>query len=235
MAWIKVFFSWPVKKKIFGDLVFTSCAAGLDWPSKSAKKYTRQRVLNHDEIRDIWHAASSLGYPGGDFIKLLLLTGARRNEVARMTWSEISFDKREWNLPGARAKNKADFVVPLSDMAVDLLESIERRGPFVFAHTGGPISDFSRIKSRVVALLPAEIADWRFHDLRRSAATEWNRLRIDLEVRRTLLNHAKARLDGTYDRHDLLDEKRAALAAWARKLGEIVNETVAENVVPLRQ
>jgi integrase len=230
LSWIKRFFSFAIEE----DILDKSPVVGIKAPAPAAKK-PRQRVLNHDEIRALWLVCDELDPPAGNFVRLLLLTGVRRSEAANLPWAELDLDNREWKLPGARAKNKADFVIPLSDMAMDLLRSIERRGPYVFTLNGtGPIRDFSGIKNQLAARLPPGTPDWRFHDLRRTAGTEWNRLRIDLEVREAMLNHAKDILNKTYNVYDLFDEKRAGFAKWARKLGEIVNGIDAPNVVPLR-
>ena len=49
----------------------------------------RERTLNEDECRRVFRAAGVIGYPGGSFVQLLLLTGARRNEIRLLCWSEI--------------------------------------------------------------------------------------------------------------------------------------------------
>lgn len=84
-------------------------------------------------------------------VKLLLLTAQRRDEVARLEWSEIDFKSRIWTMP--REKTKADRVheVPLSDAAIEVLHSIPRvSDTVVFTSTGAtPVSGFSQAKRRL--------------------------------------------------------------------------------------
>ena len=74
----------------------------------------RERVLSDTEIAEIWNAAGSAASPYGTIIRLLILTGQRRGEVAGMAWDEISDDLATWTLPGERTKNGAAHTVPLS-------------------------------------------------------------------------------------------------------------------------
>ena len=75
-------------------------------------------MLNDDEIAALWSATDTLSQPFRDSIRLLILTGARLNEVAAMTWGEIDPAARLWRLPKERSKNRQAHVVPLSDMAI---------------------------------------------------------------------------------------------------------------------
>jgi integrase len=105
----------------------------------------RERVLADEELRRVWRASEAGGL-FGCFVRFLLLTGARRNEAARMTWPEL--DGGDWTLPAARNKTKADLVRPLSAAAIAALPP--RRGAFVFTTDGAtPISGFSKLKSHI--------------------------------------------------------------------------------------
>ena len=170
---------------------------GLTAPSTETP---RDRVLGDDEIRLAWQAFESIGWPFGPIAKLLLLTGARRDEVAGMKWSELDLAARVWTLPAARTKNKRDHQIPLSDAAVRIIEGLPRIGDardgFVFSTTGKtPVSGFSRAKAaldKTVLELAKERAEaqgedregvealghWTFHDLRRTIATNLQRLGV---------------------------------------------------------
>jgi integrase len=79
--------------------------------------------------------------------------------------------------------------------------------------------------------------DWTFHDLRRTVATNLQRLGVRLEVTEAVLNHvsgSRAGIVGVYQRHQYSVEKRAALDTWARCLDAIVNGVAAGNVVLIR-
>ena len=211
----------------------------------------RQRVLTDAEVALVWRATKGKiqrrkgieiesTYPAGPFVRLLLLTAARRNEVAQMVWGEVDFDNSLWVIPGHRAKNGAPHEVPLSRMAVDLLKSLPRfAGDFVFSTNGGrrPIKGFGKFKDtidqRVAELAPPGIAEWRFHDLRRSVRTNLSTLGVTPFIAELVIGHQQKGVHRVYDVHRYQAEKRDALERWASKLRSIV-EPPPENVVSLR-
>jgi integrase len=213
---------------------------GVAAPSPETK---RERVLDDAEIKLVWKAAGSIGWPFGPIVKLLLLTGARRDEVAGMRWSEIDLPARIWTIPKQRTKNKREHQIPLSDATMTILGSLPRIGDrvdFVFSTTGRTaVSGFSRAKASVdavIADLAGAMPDWILHDLRRTVATNLQRLGVRLEVTEAVLNHvsgSRAGIVGIYQRHEWAVEKRLALDAWARRLETIVTGVEDSNVVEL--
>jgi integrase len=122
-------FAWAVKRGVVQNNPFADLPV-----SKGIAK--RERVLGDEEITEIWRAAGEVGAPYGSIIRLLILTGQRRGEVAGMTWAEISDDLTTWTMPGERTKNGASHVVPLSAPARDLLEVFSRCHADCVAVTG---------------------------------------------------------------------------------------------------
>jgi integrase len=97
-------------------------------------------------------AADAEGYPFGDAVKLLVLTGQRRGEVAEMRWSEVDLERRVWIIPALRSKNGHAHEVPLTLAALAILKSMPRflSSDYVFTTTGRtPISGFGRVKDRL--------------------------------------------------------------------------------------
>ena len=191
---------------------------------------------------------NSVGWPFGPIVRLLILTGARRDEVAQMEWREVDLDRAVWTLPASRSKNRREHTIPLSDMAIDVLRSlprIERSGLVFTTNARTPVSGFSKAKpalDRAMAELAGEeasrIPGWVLHDLRRTVATNLQRLGVRLEVTEAVLNHvsgSRAGIVGVYQKHDYAAEKSAALEAWARRLDAIVSGAEASNVVELAQ
>ena len=191
----------------------------------------RERVLTDDEIAGIWRATDGAG-PFNGIVRLLLLTGQRREEVAGMTWAELSDDLSTWTIPASRAKNGATHIVPLSAPVQELLRSLPQFGDLVF----GPFNNWSKAKAAMDAR--SGVTNWRLHDLRRTAATGLQRLGVRLEVTEQVLNHvsgSRAGIVGVYQRHDFASEKRAALDAWGAHVQAIVEGRAAtDNVVTLR-
>lgn len=199
------------------------------------KEKSRDRYLTDDEIRWFWGACEVEGFPWGPFGKLLLLTGQRLNEVARIAEDEIRGDL--WHLPSTRTKNGRPHDVPLTNAALAVLDGVERiesESGLVFTTTGEtPISGFHRGRNHLAEGMAriaskergeaVEIPHWTFHDLRRTVATGMARLGTPVRVTEAVLNHISGTGSGivaVYQRHDFADEKREALAAWARWIGE---------------
>lgn len=243
---LRPFFKWAHER----ELMDANPMAGLTAP-KTAD--ARERVLSDEEVRAFWQAASDASWPFASIYKLLLLTGARREEAAGMRWSELDLDAGVWLLPGERTKNGRDHCIPLSRQAIALLDRLGiaaikaglgyEDGDLVFSTTGTTSpSGFSKAKKsldiRMQAILGARFKDWRTHDLRRTCATGMENLGVDTRVVETALNHVsgtKAGIVGVYQRADHRDAVRAAFEAWDRKVAELVDCPPPSNVVPLKR
>jgi Phage integrase family. len=216
----------------------------------------RDRVLSDSEIRWFWRACDQISEPFGQLLRLLLLTGGRREEVARMTRAELSEDGTVWNLPKERAKNRRAHVVPLPPLARYIIAGVkvvESKPGYIFSTTGTtPVSGFSKIKRKLDDEMlaaarrekeqahrdPSEviITKWRFHDLRRTAATGMAEIGISPHIVEAALNHvsgAKAAVAGTYNRAAYAAEKKAALERWASHVEGLMSGRPAK-VVALR-
>jgi integrase len=184
--------------------------------------------------------AVDLGWPFGPVVRLLILSGQRRSEIAGMHWQEIDFEKRVFTLPKERAKNGAEHAVPLSSAAIAILESVPRiasKTGLVFTTNGkSPVDGFGSAKVRLDASLPGSMPSWVLHDLRRTFASGCARLGIGLPVVEKLLNHTSGSfrgVTGIYQRFDFASEQRAAVETWARYVEALVTGEAAGNVVEL--
>jgi integrase len=249
LARLRALFNWALEK----DRISASPVDRIKLPTKERP---RDRALTDDEIRWFWEGCSELGWPFGPLFKLLLLTAQRRDEVGGMRRSEVNLDKRTWTLPRQRTKGDREHEVQLSEAAIELLRSLPRiatngneQNGLVFTTTGEtPVSGFGNAKRRLDALMEkarrrslgpsqnTKIPDWRLHDLRRTAATGVARLNIPPHVVDKVLNHSSGTIRGVaavYNRFEYLEERRAALEAWGRYVGNLVTPVPA-NIVELR-
>jgi integrase len=232
LSWFKGLCNFAVERGILD----VSPIAAIKAPSPETP---RDRVLSDDELRIVWQAADALEPVYAGFIKLLILTGQRLREVSEMEWKEIDLDAKLWTLPAARAKNGVEHAIPLSDPAIDVLRSLPRiaGSSFVLTLNGrNPIRGTPLIKRRIDTLAPP-MPPWVLHDIRRTAASGMARLGVNLPVIEKLLNHVSgsfAGIVGVYQRHSFADEKRAAMAAWARHVEALVSGETAANVLELR-
>ena len=209
---------------------------------KPGMEAPRERVLTNAELTLIWQAT------GGDhdhdrIVRLLMLTGARREEVGGMAWAEVQATL--WTLPSARSKNGLPHEVPLGPLALAQLPGRRKEGPEgqqrererVFGEGRGGFSGWSRCKERLDGRLlalrvkafekahgrkpePDEIAapDWTLHDLRRTLSTWLNENGTEPHVVEAVLNHvsgaAKRGVAGVYNKAQYREPKRASLARW---------------------
>jgi integrase len=175
---------------------------------------SRDRVLTKPELVSIWHQCKYDDF--GRIVKLLILTGQRRDEVSRMTWAELDLEKKLWTIPAERSKNHREHILPLTDAALALLP--ERRRDYVFGNGIG-FSNWSKAQRRITGIAP-----WRLHDLRRTAVTMMAELGILPHIIEAIVNHVsghRAGVAGIYNKAKYLDEMRIALEKWAAHVGEL--------------
>lgn len=223
LAAIKKLMNWCIDRGI----IETSPVAALKPPTKEV---ARERVLTDTELAACLNAATTEGFPFEPFLQLLILTGQRRGEVAGMRWSELDFDNGLWTLPAKRTKNASSHIVPLPPLAIDILKSVPQflDSDLVFTTNGKtPISGFGRLKERLDGAVGLDAEDWRFHDLRRTMATNMAMMRIQPHIIEAILNHKTGIVSGVaavYNRHAYQEEKREALGQWAKPVEERVKE-----------
>jgi integrase len=237
-------FAWAAQHR----RVATNPAVGMHRPSSPP---SRHRVLSTTELRWLWLALDEIGMPFAPVIKLLMLTGARRSEVAGMEWAELSDDFSVWSLPAARSKNKLPNTVFLPPMARAIVEGVARiaQSRFIFTTTGTtPINGFSKVKLKLDGIMLkiaqeeagrdpdlVSIPEWRIHDIRRSVVTHMAEIGVLPHVIEEVVNHVsghKGGVAGVYNKAAYAAEKKAALERWALHLAGVV-ENAPANVVSM--
>ena len=227
-AYGRACYQWAIKRGSLSVNPFMGLSLG------AAVK--REHILTNDELHSIWRATAGPG-PFNAIVRMLILTGQRRGEVAGMTWAELAPDLSTWTIPGVRTKNGGAHLVPLSPQAQAILSVCPQfdESGLVFPGLRGPFNGFG--KAKVTLDKASGVKDWRLHDLRRTVATGLQRLGVRLEVTEAVLNHvsgSRAGIVGVYQRHHWADEKRTALAAWGAHVAAIVEGREAEgNVTPI--
>jgi integrase len=208
----------------------------------NAKERARSRILEDGELRAFWRAAESFPGAYGFLLRYILLCACRLREASNMTRQEVSGDV--WTIPAERHKSKKDFELPLSQTAQQLLDQVPRiaGSDWTFTHDGQrPVGGFSKFKkafdARMLAELrkddsDAELKRWVVHDLRRSARSLMSRAGVPPRHAEMALGHTVGGVEGVYDRHHYLDEKRSALEALANLIARIIEPQ--DNVVSLR-
>jgi integrase len=244
-ALLKQFFEWAAEK----DRIPASPMAGVKPPGGTERP--RDRILSAEEVRAVWAKldTAAMAVPTCLALKLLLATGQRRGELTHARWDHFDLEGKLWTIPvsllksaHSRRETPAPHVVPLSDLALDLLRKLQTvtgAGAYVLPQRGNSKREKSyseRVLSRAVRENEKHfgIPHWTPHDLRRTAASHMTKLGVPRLHVEKVLNHSTGDIAEVYDRHDYLREKRAALEKWGAHLQTII-EGRDENAAPNEQ
>ncbi|OGT63089.1 MAG: hypothetical protein A3E85_03855 [Gammaproteobacteria bacterium RIFCSPHIGHO2_12_FULL_45_12] len=228
---------------------------------------SRDRVLALAELKMLWQILDKTIYlkikneykPAmnpviSTAIKLLILTGARRTEVAAMRWDELKLENGIWLLPANRTKNRQAHTIYLSQIVINLINDLNNltgQSEFVFDNGEGHIHpdsltsainrltkvpDDPKSMKRASTAPLSDMKPFTVHDIRRSAATAWGEyLKVQPHVIEQMLNHQPLnKLVATYQRATYAEEQKAAWLAW----GEMVEHQIAKepnNIIPINR
>lgn len=191
------------------------------------KLASRQRYLTMEEAHAVWAACNKLPYPWREAVRLLMLTGCRESEICGAQWSEYDAKAGTLLIPPERYKSGRTFLVPLSEQAKTIIESLQRfnGGDFMLSTTNGekPIAGVARktlnvLHEQAEKILKRPMPRFALHDLRRTVRTHLPRLDVTELVAELVLGHALKGLQARYNVYGYADEKRTALETWATEL-----------------
>lgn len=209
---------------------------------------SRERVLTRDEVRALWRYVTKGEIPKAppetpagqlpssprwsegmrDLFAVLLLTGQRLGEVARMRWTDLDLRAAWWTLPARATKNGQAHRVPLSKPSLAILkrrrpETDEDAARQVYVFSTIPGSNvYDRSRKAMARLVRAfKLSDARAHDVRRTVATGLGELGTAPHIISAILNHTNGSVTAVYNRFKYDAEKRAALDKWAERLAAI--------------
>lgn len=199
------------------------------------KEQARDRALSDDELRVILadpQKALRLHRTAHVFMALLL-TGQRRGELTQALWRDVDFKARVWSIPAEHSKNGRAHLVPLSGAAIAQFEALHRlsgRTRYVLPADSGDAPIEAKLITRSLArcvprLRRLGVAPFTLHDLRRTCRTGLSRVGVRPDIAERVLNHSPGRLVATYDVHEHLEERRAALERWAAHVQSLGQST----------
>jgi integrase len=222
---LRAMYAWAIGE----GLVESNPVVGTN---KASNDQERERVLSDAELVKVWKAAPDNDY--GRILRLCLLLGARKSEIANMRWSEIDRKTQTLHLPRERCKNNRAFALPLSDLAMEIIDSIDARDgrDLVFGNGQGGYSGWSHSKQQLDEVLELK-EGFVLHDLRRSFRSGLGRLGVAPHISEVCLNHLPEKLIRTYDKNKYESEKRAAFNLWSAHVEAIVAGK-RSNVVALK-
>jgi len=202
--------------------------------NKRIESGPRERSLSDEELASVWNATSDNDY--GRIVRLLVLTGCRRDEIGLLRWSEIDIEAKTIAIPKERTKNKNEHILSLSDMALEIISGLTRTEDreFLFGRGRNGFAGWSKSKGELE--VAAKLKEpWRLHDLRRTVRTGLGQLGVLPHVAEAVLNHLPPKLIRTYDRSTYAAEKKAALDAWATHVKTALAKAGGTNVIGLKK
>ena len=198
-----------------------------------SKKEKRSRILNDDEIRNLWRAADGTF---GALLKVALLTAQREGKVSTMKWSDIS-DDGVWTIPSEKREKSNAGSLQLPQMALDIINGQPKfaGNVHVFAAVkgDGPFNAFSQRKRELDEKI--SMPHWTIHDLRRTARSLLSRAGVRPDISERVLGHAIPGIAQVYDRHSYDVEKADALNRLATMVNQIVNPPPAAKVIKMKR
>jgi len=229
---LRALFNWAARE----GLCEANPAAFTNDPAQGVK--SRERTLSDDELQMVWRACQDDDF--GRIIKLLVLTGCRRSEIGSLCWNELDIDTGMMTVPGGRTKNHRTLELTLPGVAADILRSIAARPgqDFLFGSGSGGYkswdSGMEALNKRISAA-GKPLENWSLHDVRRTVRSGMGKLGIAPHVAERVIGHAARGVEATYDRYSYAPQIKAALAAWADHVVELVEgrPNAASNVVPM--
>jgi len=220
MAWavrrqLSAFYRWAVPRMPAGAVNPVIAA------SRPPVLKSRERTLTDNELKLLWLALEREPQHWRIALRLLILTGQRREEVLQADWAEIDVPQKIWTIPADRAKNGKAHLVPLSPASLALIEQLPHRTGKLFPKGTGATSKAAK---RIRDAMP-DVPHWRWHDIRRTVVTGLQKIDVRFEVTEAVVNHlsgSRSGIAGVYQRHDWAKEKRDALDRWAIEVNRII-------------
>ena len=221
---LSAFFSWTIAKR----LRTTNPVTGV---ARRKAPLPRTRVLTDGEIADVW-AATSDASDWSKIVRLLLLTGQRRNQISALRWDEVDLVKGLLTFDPDRVKSQTKHVVPITVSVKHILEGISRRSSgLVFGEGKEGFKGFSKSQAQLLKRMPKDTAPWSAHDLRRTFTSGMNNMGNvnpwDVEA---VLSHLPGGVRKHYDYSQNVAGKLAVLSKWDAHIRNLTGEGGADVV-----
>ena len=192
----------------------------------------RERFLTLDEIKKLWlfldSNASKIFTSMKIAIKIIILTGIRTSELRLAQWNEFDFEQSLWTIPANHTKSGLTMKVHLSSQTKALLKELQQQSSSCCVLTGmkgdQPLTDKALPKAIIRIQDRVGITQWTAHDLRRTFATQLGEaLHVDPVVIEKCLGHKMPKIMATYNKNEMLPQRKEALERWANLITQLVS------------
>ena len=236
LSTLKQVFNYAVNR---GELL-TNPAAQLRSRDIGGVEKPKERYLTLDELKTLWLFLESdqhgLSLSIKQAIKIIILTGVRTAEIRLATWSEFDFDQSLWIIPPAHTKTAMTMKIHLTPQVKSILQTLSELSSSEHVLTGSDTS--SSLSEKAISKAISRIQDrvgipyWTAHDLRRTFATQLGEaLHVDPVVIEKCLGHKMPKIMATYNKNEMLPQRKEALTRWNQYLENLLHD----NVVPLQR
>jgi integrase len=209
-AKLAAFFTWAMQQGLI-ELNRRNPVVGTPKPKRTSE---RERVLDNDELVKIWNACTDGDY--GKVVRLMILTGCRRQEIGGMRWSEFAPDRSIWTLPRARAKNKRPLTLPVLPAMREIINTVPEmvgRDQLFGQRSEKGFGGWDNKQSIDKA---SGVTNWRLHDVRRTVSTRMADIGVAPHIIECVEGRVgfRAGVHGKYNRATYANEIRTALVLW---------------------
>lgn len=236
LSTLKQVFNYAVNR---GELLINP-AAQLRSRDIGGVEKPKERYLTLDELKTLWLFLESdqhgLSLSIKQAIKIIILTGVRTAEIRLATWSEFDFDQSLWIVPPEHTKTAMKMKIHLTPQIKSILQTLRELSSSEFVLTGSDTS--SSLSEKAISKAISRIQDrvgipyWTAHDLRRTFATQLGEaLHVDPVVIEKCLGHKMPKIMATYNKNEMLPQRKEALTRWNQYLENLLHD----NVVPLQR
>ncbi|WP_122448081.1 integrase domain-containing protein [Pseudomonas viridiflava] len=230
-------------------MIFANPLSGIRAVFKKPKK-ENMAALAPDELPELMMeiANASIKRTTRCLIEWQLHTMTRPSEAATTRWADIDFDKRIWIIPAERMKKRRPHIIPLTDHALSLLETVKPHSghrEYVFPSDRNPRTH-ANSQTANMALKRMGFQDRLVsHGMRSMASTILNEHGWDPELIEVALAHVdKDEVRSAYNRADYIERRRPMMAWWSEHIqkaatgslsASAINQTRGRHVVPIRK
>lgn len=199
----------------------------------------RQTYQTPSQLAVLWRSADVLDETRRDLFRLLIAIPARREEVAKLDWSQIDLKQAVWTMSHKRTKNGDTHRIFLPDLALAILAhrhmvAGQPKSGLVFPgpRAGHSIKTFTDLKERISAAAP-EVTGWTYHDFRRGFVTALGEAGVSETLADAILNHRQSATRGgvlgVYQKALRWPEQVDAMKLWGRLLEQEIHRNGRED------
>ncbi|MBV7315718.1 site-specific integrase [Shewanella sp. NIFS-20-20] len=228
------------------DLLGANPASAFSVTDAGGVEKSKDRALTIEELTQFFKTAreNNDSFSRDNYLAcaLLVTLGVRKSELAEATWKEFDLEDKIWNLPKKRSKSGVGITIPLPEIVMDWVLELKVRAcgsEYVFPSrrtSKNPHMGSDTLNRAITKLFGHEagkkkqplnkmedMAHFTVHDLRRTCRTLLAKQGTSGHVAERCLNHKLKGVEGIYNQHDYLEERKEALNTLSKSLQTIIN------------